>query len=80
MVVEWIDVLVKEPNINQDVFCWNGVRSVAAKYVRRNVLNKNGEIEERGQFQIEKYHTEGDRSLVANWADVTHWMPLLPKP
>lgn len=74
-----IPITEKLPNNNQDVIAWNGIRLVAAKYVIIKRLSGNNlsesEIIDVGDFQTEKYVSEGDRSLVTYWRNITHWMP-----
>lgn len=74
-----IPITQRLPEEDQDVIAWNGKKLVAAKYVKRNFLVSQDPFvtEMRGQFQIEKYTSEGDRSIVANWVGITHWMPAI---
>ena len=74
-----IPITDKLPDNDQDVIAWNGICLVAAKYVTRKRFSNNNlnesEIIEVGEFQTEKYVSQGDRSLVTYWRGITHWMP-----
>ena len=74
-----IPLTERTPDIDQDVICWNGQQLVAAKYVKSKRLSGNNlsdsEVIDCFDFQVEKYVSQGDRSLVTYWMGVTHWMP-----
>lgn len=72
-----IPVTERLPEEDQDVIGWNGKQLVAAKYVKRNVLVSEDPYvtEFKGQFQVEKYPCELDRSITTYWIEITHWMP-----
>lgn len=72
-----IPLTERTPNEDQDVIGWNGVRLVAAKYVKRLYASDSDhtKVEEVFMFQTEKYPCELDRSITTFWRDITHWMP-----
>jgi len=67
------------PEVDQDVIVWNGTKLAAAKYVRTNYVvsvdPNQTKKKEDFQFQVEKYPSHMDRSIITYWSAVTHWMP-----
>jgi len=71
--MNWINVDASWPEQDQEVICFNGVKSVAAIHRYEH---------EKHYFYVQKYPGEMDRSIMSYWANVTHWqpMPANPKP
>jgi len=74
-----IPVTERLPEIDQDVIAFNGKRLVAAKYVKRlHVVSQEPfKVEDRGDFQVEKYPGNMDRAISSTWVGITHWMPAI---
>ncbi len=67
----WISVEKQMPQEGQEIICYNGVYSVAAIYEFRH-----GEH----NFIVQKYPGPMDRSIIAHWSNVSHWMPMPAAP
>lgn len=81
MILQMIPISERLPELDQAVIAFNGKQLVASKYVQTNhyATNTDPTVKPEGMFQIEKYHTNGDRSYIAYWVTetITHWMPAI---
>jgi hypothetical protein len=74
--MKWISIdSGRFPSDNEEILCWNGEKVVSAIYRCNDMATTNAGFE----FEVQKNHTEGDRSMIAYWVGITHWMPL-PSP
>ena len=67
----WISVEKQMPQEVQEIICYNGVYSVAAIYEFRHGKHN---------FIVQKYPGPMDRSIIAHWSNVSHWMPMPAAP
>ena len=74
----WINLKDNPPAYEQEVICWNGVKSVMAIYNGIYKDGADGVIQHN--FKIQKYPMEGERVFSSQWGNVTHWMPIPEKP
>ena len=75
----WVSVKERLPEDKQEVLCFNGYSPVMSVY--REVTNEHSpRFGGVGNFEVQKYPDEHDRVHSSYWAEVTHWMPLPPRP